>query len=81
MKIVFVNSKVVFRGIKEIDPNDYIQSVTTEENSEFSKSIVDADGKLLWGLYADGGETNINLSGIMVGDTPLSVIVNAIKKM
>lgn len=80
MKIISRNTRLVFQSKEQFDPTPYIQSTTTETNSEFSDSIVDADGKLLWGRYLDGGETDISLEGLMIGDVSVKTIVESIKK-
>ena len=46
-----------------ISPEDIIASVTTISNTEYTKVIVDADDKILYGLRTDGTEYTPDLTG------------------
>ena len=49
-----------------IDATVFVASTETIENSEFQSVITDADEKVLYGVYADGTETDIDLTGMKV---------------
>ena len=49
-----------------IDATVFIASTETIENPEFQSVITDADEKVLYGVYADGTETDIDLTGLKI---------------
>ena len=49
-----------------IDATVFVASTETIDNPEFQSVITDADEKVLYGVYADGTETDIDLTGIRI---------------
>ena len=70
-----------------VDATVFVASTETIENPEFQSVITDADEKVLYGVYADGTETDIDLSGMKVvnpetgNEVRLQLVVNEIKKV
>ena len=49
-----------------IDATVFVASTETIDNPEFQSVITDADEKVLYGVYADGTETDIDLTGLRI---------------
>ena len=49
-----------------VDATVFVASTETIDNPEFQSVITDADEKVLYGVYADGTETDIDLTGMKV---------------
>ena len=49
-----------------VDATVFVASTETIENPEFQSVITDADEKVLYGVYADGTETDIDLTGLRI---------------
>ena len=70
-----------------VDATVFVASTENVENPEFQSVITDADEKVLYGVYADGTETDIDLSGMKVvnpetgNEVRLQLVVNEIKKV
>ena len=70
-----------------IDATVYVASTETIDNPEFQSVITDADEKVLYGVYADGTETDIDLTGMKVinpetgNEVKVQLVVNEIKKV
>ena len=69
-----------------VDATVFVASTETVENPEFQSVITDSDEKVLYGVYSDGTETDIDLTGLRItnpetGDeVKVQQIVNEIKK-
>ena len=69
-----------------VDATVFVASTEIVENPEFQSVITDAEEKVLYGVYADGTETGIDLSGMKVvnpetgNEVRLQLVVNEIKK-
>ena len=70
-----------------IDATVFVASTETIENPEFQSVITDADEKVLYGVYADGTETDIDLTGMKVvnpetgNEVRVQLVVDEIKKV
>ena len=70
-----------------VDATVFVASTEIVENPEFQSVITDAEEKVLYGVYADGTETGIDLSGMKVvnpetgNEVRLQLVVNEIKKV
>ena len=68
-----------------VDATVFVASTEAIENPEFQSVITDADEKVLYGVYADGTETDIDLTGLKIvnpetGDeVRLQLVVNNLK--
>ena len=68
-----------------IDATVFVASTETIENPEFQSVITDADEKVLYGVYTDGTETDIDLSGIKVvnpetgNEVRVQLVINDLK--
>ena len=49
-----------------VDATVFVASTETVDNPEFQSVITDADEKILYGVYADGTETDIDLTGLRI---------------
>ena len=49
-----------------VDATVFVGSTETIENPEFKSVITDAEEKILYGVYTDGTETDIDLTGMKV---------------
>ena len=69
-----------------VDATIFVASTETIDNPEFQSVITDADEKVLYGVYTDGTETDIDLTGLKIvnpetGDeVRLQLVVNNLKK-
>ena len=67
------------------DATVFVASTETVENPEFQSVITDADEKILYGVYTDGTETDIDLTGMKVvnpetgNEVRLQLVVNDLK--
>ena len=70
-----------------VDATVFVGSTETINNPEFQSVITDSEDKVLYGVYTDGTETDIDLTGMKVvnPETGAAVkvqqIVNEIKKV
>ena len=70
-----------------VDATVFVASTETIENPEFQSVITDAEEKILYGVYTDGTEADIDLTGLSItnpetGDeVKLQLVVNEIKKV
>lgn len=70
-----------------IDATVFVGSTETFENPEFQSVITDADEKVLYGVYTDGTETDIDLTGLRItnpetGDeVKLQIVVDELKNV
>ena len=70
-----------------VDATVFVASTETIENPEFQSVITDADEKILYGVYADGTETDIDLTGLRITnpetgtEVKVQLVVNEIKKV
>lgn len=68
-----------------IDATVFVASTETIENPEFQSVITDAEEKVLYGVYADGTETNIDLTGLRItnpetgNEVKVQLVVNDLK--
>ena len=68
-----------------VDATVFVASTETIENPEFQSVITDADEKVLYGVYTDGTETDIDLSGIKVvnpetgNEVRVQLVINDLK--
>ena len=69
-----------------VDATVFVASTETIDNPEFQSVITDADEKILYGVYADGTETDIDLTGLRIvnpetgAEVKVQQVVNEIKK-
>ena len=49
-----------------VDATVFVASTETIDNPEFQSVITDAEEKILYGVYTDGTETNIDLTGLII---------------
>ena len=49
-----------------IDATVFVASTETIDNPEFQSVITDSEDKVLYGVYTDGTETDIDLTGMKV---------------
>ena len=70
-----------------IDATVFVGSTETIDNPEFQSVITDSENKVLYGVYADGTETNIDLTGLRITnpetgvEVKVQLVVNEIKKV
>ena len=70
-----------------VDATVFVASTETIENPEFQSVITDADEKVLYGVYTDGTETDIDLTGLRItnpetgNEVRLQQVVDEIKKV
>ena len=70
-----------------IDATVFVASTETIDNSEFQSVITDAEEKILYGVYTDGTETNIDLTGLRItnpetgNEVKVQLVVDEIKKV
>ena len=68
-----------------IDETIFVASTETVDNPEFQSVITDADEKVLYGVYADGTETDIDLTGLRIvnpetgAEVKVQLVVNDLK--
>ena len=68
-----------------IDATVFVASTETIDNPEFQSVITDAEEKVLYGVYADGTETNIDLTGLRItnpetgAEVKVQLVVNDLK--
>ena len=68
-----------------IDATVFVASTETIDNPEFQSVIIDAEEKVLYGVYADGTETNIDLTGLRItnpetgAEVKVQLVVNDLK--
>ena len=70
-----------------VDATVFVASTETIDNPEFQSVITDAEEKILYGVYTDGTETNIDLTGLRItnpetgNEVKVQLVVNEIKKV
>ena len=70
-----------------VDATVFVASTETIDNPEFQSVITDNEDKLLYGLRADGTETDIDLTGLRItnpetgNEVKLQQVVDGIKKL
>ena len=70
-----------------VDVTVFIASTETVNNPEFQSVITDSEDKVLYGVYADGTETNIDLTGLRItnpetgAEVKVQLVVDEIKKV
>ena len=70
-----------------IDATIFVGSTETIDNPEFQSVITDAEEKVLYGVYTDGTETDIDLTGLRItnpetgNEVKLQQVVDEIKKV
>ena len=68
-----------------IDATVFVASTETIDNPEFQSVITDSENKLLYGLRADGTETDIDLTGLRIvnpetgAEVKVQLVVNDLK--
>ena len=68
-----------------VDATVFVASTETVENPEFQSVITDAEAKILYGVYTDGTETNIDLTGLRIvnpetgAEVKVQLVVNDLK--
>ena len=68
-----------------VDATIFVASTETVDNPEFQSVITDAEEKILYGVYTDGTETNIDLTGLRItnpetgAEVKLQLVVNDLK--
>ena len=68
-----------------VDATVFVASTETIENPEFQSVITDADEKVLYGVYADGTKTDIDLTGLRItnpetgAEVKVQLVVNDLK--
>ena len=68
-----------------IDATVFVASTETIDNPEFQSVITDEDEKVLYGVYTDGTETDIDLTGLRItnpetgGEVKVQLVVNDLK--
>ena len=68
-----------------IDATVFVASTETIENPEFQSVITDSEDKVLYGVYTDGTETDIDLTGMKVvnpetgAEVKVQLVVNDLK--
>ena len=69
-----------------VDATVFVASTETIENPEFQSVITDAEEKVLYGVYTDGTETDIDLTGLRItnpetgAEVKVQLVVDEIKK-
>ena len=70
-----------------IDATVFVASTETIDNPEFQSVITDAEEKILYGVYTDGTETDIDLTGLRItnpetgAEVKVQQVVDEIKKV
>ena len=70
-----------------VDATVFVASTETIDNPEFQSVITDADEKILYGVYTDGTETDIDLTGLRItnpetgNEVKVQLVVDEIKKV
>ena len=70
-----------------VDATVFVASTETIDNPEFQSVITDAEEKILYGVYTDGTETDIDLTGLRIvnpgtgNEVRLQQVVDEIKKV
>lgn len=68
-----------------VDATVFVASTETIENPEFQSVITDAEEKILYGVYANGTETDIDLTGLRIvnpetgSEVKVQLVVNDLK--
>ena len=68
-----------------VDATVFVASTETIDNPEFQSVITDSDDKVLYGVYADGTEAKIDLSGLRItnpetgAEVKVQLVVNDLK--
>ena len=68
-----------------VDATVFVASTETIDNPEFQSVITDAEEKILYGVYADGTETDIDLTGLRItnpetgAEVKVQLVVNDLK--
>ena len=68
-----------------VDATVFVASTETIDNPEFRSVITDAEEKILYGVYADGTETDIDLTGLRIvnpetgAEVKVQLVVNDLK--
>ena len=63
-KLISYEGEAVFD--EYVDATVFVASTETIENPEFQSVITDAEEKVLYGVYTDGTETDIDLTGLRI---------------
>ena len=64
-----------------VDATVFVASTETVENPEFQSVITDADEKVLYGVYTDGTETDIDLTGLRITNPETGVEIKLQKEV
>ena len=70
-----------------VDATVFVASTETVDNPEFQSVITDSEDKVLYGVYTDGTETDIDLTGLRITnpetgvEVKVQLVVNEIKKV
>ena len=68
-----------------VDATVFVASTETIDNPEFQSVITDAEEKILYGVYANGTETDIDLTGLRIvnpetgAEVKVQLVVNDLK--
>ena len=68
-----------------VDATVFVASTKTVDNPEFQSVITDSEDKVLYGVYTDGTETDIDLTGMKVvnpetgNEVRVQLVVNDLK--
>ena len=68
-----------------VDATVFVASTETVENPEFQSVITDSENKVLYGVYTDGTETDIDLTGLRItnpdtgAEVKVRLVVNDLK--
>ena len=68
-----------------VDATVFVASTETINNPEFQSVITDVDEKVLYGVYTDGTETDIDLTGLRItnpetgAEVKVQLVVNDLK--
>ena len=68
-----------------VDATVFVASTETIDNPEFQSVITDSEDKVLYGVYTDGTETNIDLTGLRItnpetgSEVKVQLVVNDLK--
>lgn len=76
-QIVYIKTHSLVSGTStEVDV--FVDTQVETSNPEYKAVITDANGRILWGRYADGTETDIDLTGYTISGVAVSDIIDAI---
>ena len=70
-----------------IDATVFVASTETIDNPEFQSVITDSEDKVLYGVYTDGTETDIDLTGLRItnpetgNEVKVQQVVDELKKV